>query len=422
MKKTKLITSLSTLGVLATSTPFIATSCSTTLNTQRDNKLLSQPTIEGFELPSKMYVNNIYTTVVRFRSESGVIVPADWKIEEGTSWCLNATVNSSLVTINPSRSAINKTNLLVIGAYINGIKKAEETYKIDSVIDDFDIVCSRWNLLDIQVGTPAHCDLHLFYNEYEISTGVEWNITYGTDKSLNAKIVDNKFLYVQPSLLSAERVNKIMVEAYWNGKYTTTKEIIIDNVVVSSNYMRYDGKDYELDARINPRVFETQDYYSWGPYFGARDIPLRGGEKLHIDANQTAWNKLTHLAIVKCSHKQMEFIVGFLAYCDNLEWVNLSGLKKIEYTGVLFLAYCDKIKTVDLSAWDKLRLTWDEFLSWSPSIETIILPNHEPIFVTNQCRGIMIGLPKTAKIHCGDYLEAYKVAPTWCEFADQMVK
>ena len=420
MKKIKFITSLSILGVLATATPFIATSCSSNAPVEKSTECkIFGDTIEGLNFAYTKYVGTTYTSLVKLRTSSGLLSPATFKIEERTDARLNATIDGNYVSITPSEETVGKTCILAIGAYVNGVKKAGITYALSYFEERYDIQFGKWSSEKVEVGKSAKLQVCLFCNGKNVSN-VRFEVAKGTSESLNAS-ANADIVTITPNLDAVKKNNKLVINAYWNGEYSTTKEIEFNNVIVTSNYMRYDGQDYELDPEINPRLFETQDARSYTKiHFVERNIPLKNGKTLHIDANQESWDKLTNLYLVTYSETK-SFVIGFLSYCRNLREVSLNGLTDLTYTGVDFLSHCPLLKVVNLSKLTNLWLVGEDFLSYCHSLETLILPNKTPLTVVTPCTGIMEELPETTTIYCGDYLHLYKVADFWNKWSVQMI-
>ena len=132
MKKIKLITSLSVIGVLASTAPITINCCLTTKDV--NTKVTYSDTITGLELPNKLFVESKYTSQMWAKTSTGMVIPnVKFKIEEETTASLNATISGNTVTFSPTMETKGKKCTLEIGAYQNGIKIANSTTTFSEV-------------------------------------------------------------------------------------------------------------------------------------------------------------------------------------------------------------------------------------------------------------------------------------------------
>ena len=115
----------------------------------------------------------------------------------------------------------------------------------------------------------------------------------------------------------------------------------------SANTMEFEGKEYELADNINPNVFLTVS--SWG-YSQSSDIPLKDGSTFRIESclGNDGWNQITSLKLTSLDPNIHDISTYFLASCENLETLDISGFTNITSIDEEFCYYCRSLKHVIL--------------------------------------------------------------------------
>lgn len=99
--------------------------------------------------------------------------------------------------------------------------------------------------------------------------------------------------------------------------------------------------------------------------------------------------------------------------------IDLSSLRNVTYIDEYVLCG-HSMTTIDFSSLNKVKSIKNNFMTSCDKLEEITLFNCQPPVFVDENVTIFQFTPLKI-IHCGEYLEAYKTAPGWKDFADKMV-
>ena len=358
MKKLKLITSLSLLGVLTTSLPIVATACS------KDNNPTPAPTEikisakhANTSISEGQVIEVSQVDYIMF-SENGGTNPV-WSIDPTTGVEFDSTVGG-LLSINEAPAV--QTNYVVTCTCTEGISTFNLTLKKETIS-----IVATYDYIRCPKNTPVNVKKNDTIQFYQLGgTNPVWTInpTTGVEISSDGLLTIKETLTEQTTL----SVTCTCTEG------SSTFNLIL-RPVVYTNTIKYDGQTYKLASNINTDEFCGNSKWNLSNY-------TEDGSELIIKDH----SKLTELELKDVNPIVTWINNDFLYDCSNLTTLDLAGLTGIKLICSGFLYDCSSLTAIDLSplqnAFNSSKFVPENFLYNCKSLTSIDLSPLQSSFDT----------------------------------------
>ena len=110
----------------------------------------------------------------------------------------------------------------------------------------------------------------------------------------------------------------------------------------------------------------------------------------------------------------------FLAFCNELNDLDLSGLNNINFINYGFLYGCCSLQSLDLYSLTNISEICGAFLQGCDSLLELIVPNKSPETFTVNSFQFMEYISPNTLICCNDYLMQYQKTAPWSDRESEM--
>ena len=327
MKKTKLLTSVSTLSIASAIFPITTTACK-----EEKNDIDKMHWSNEGDYNSAMTNNEFKAEFIKNNPVGQGDIPTD--IYDNVDFAINGSLANWTITLTAT-------------------EKSKE-YKGSVTID----ITAKINVVSLEWSTE----------------GYYWGLMtkgaiLGQFKQSNEPGDHNLPLDVYDNV----DVNNDDPESKWiiNIKANSSSNTYVGELKLTlgfSGSIFYDDKEYFVAENIDPNLFLTFD----GNNYTTQNIPLADGKTITIGGSEENWKKLTSVQI---NNFDTTKIIGdyFLSGCTNLKYLVLPDINNVETIGDNALFNCESLWDIDLLWLSNVTTIKNNFLNKCSKIKNIDL-------------------------------------------------
>ena len=401
MKKIKLLTSLCSIGTLATITPIVATSCSCSNEiNDLEIRLDKQDLTKGVDDELIAYVSrkngdSVYVKAIDNASSSDEEVLRVDKTDI-------SNYGSGVLWIESKKAGITTLSLKITdkeghvgqGNFIISVADTIEVVPYKSIVS-----CDVLETNVLSNGTKeVEFDCKFYDENYNQVWGtVKWELElyddFPSDK-ISTSINDGKLTIKVNDWTSLDEIKQYRLAVKGQSNETTLSGAQLGwttlNVYVvpyNINIIKYDGEQIKLQDNIDPNIFST---ITQGTTLTKKD-----GTTLTLDD----LTKVEALSIQSVSSQWNKEIDDYFLYdydnniaLENLSFLDISGLNDVTTIGQYFL-YDSGIRSFDGSELKKLEKIGDDAFKNCYNLDTVVFKNNEKLTYVGYdfcyyCRGL----------------------------------
>ena len=398
MKKSKLLTTILTLGAMTTASPIVLTSCSS--NSPKEIKIEIDEKGENCEYNSGVLTiadvtqdaevnlstsekvnSSIHTAISLYDEKLGATYSLKDAIE-GISIIgsilkivANTLSPGTRITITILSPGAVDLAITIIGAGQPELPPAKSV--VSSVLPEVNVLSNNTTGKEVYLECKFYDD-----NDEEVKSEVEWEVATPNDFPSDkiSFVTDNGILKIKADWSDLATITDYDITIKGQSKTATLSgdklgqtSIKLFVVPYNKNIVKYDGEQVELIDNIDPHKFEdiTDSGNTW---FTKKD-----GNKLKV----LDWGALEAVSIQSAAEGWNKKIGNYFLTADmgweelpNLTFVDLSGLEDTTSIGCSFLLQTS-IKCFDGSKFTKLvELNEGAFIGNS-SLESVVFKNND---------------------------------------------
>ena len=368
LKKIKLLTSLSSIGLVATTVPIIATSC-TTASLYGPNQ--NDATIEITQIrwiKQKIYnVNTENEIIAKCKKDNSTIYAKYSGLEEATT--VSASISSNTINITISVTDTTQTK------YTGGPVSWTATY----VTPTPPPTPSTKSLVLNTSGIPTTLYLDSGEQSYEVFAYLKNGSTISTtpanitDVSVTIPTSEQNIVYADGTASSNKGYVNITPLSEGNATLTITVtdsdnitgssivSVKVEGTMFKNNHITLkNGLMYNLPDNLDPSVLVPNDS-------GVYNLPTTNGQNISVNATSINMLTVSSWDSSATTINNTSDTRGFLSGCSNLNYLELtddkSPLSSLTNLGSSFMKGCTSLSSIDLSIFSNVTTIGNYFLS-----------------------------------------------------------
>ena len=420
MKKIKLITTLSSLGILGATFPLVVTSCS------KDDKKEDEDIVETDNYvqtnSDKFYIANDFDPNIFCGDTATISFVSPTKPEKGIQRTVNKTDIKS-ITIKSIKSAV--TNLK--DKFLNGFTAISsiDLSALSSILNfgtQFIYNCD--NLTEINIGNISKNriphDTNSFATENKdaicYTNGIK--LIYPEDDIEWDRWVWTNLIDHNSTTTPYRKVN-----ANFNGmEFKSQKYILTDNYDLNE-FINCDPDPYLYNMNWRTKQYQVKD---GTPVTINYDDDRGSLTQVILARPDTSVTSIGDFLLERCT-SLTKFEIGtlsnltkigrnFLDECSGLTQLNLSFLASVTDVGHVFLCDCSNLTSIDLTPMTKVTNIGQTFLGKCTKLKRIDLFDKSPTTFTTTEDYFMTDVPADCDLYCKqEYQADYLITKPWNE-------